>query len=702
MKLFTILLSALIVFPGVVQCLVIIDSILATQCIYYMKEFDWGCNSTKQNMRAYMCRCPNVDWVGSVTSCFESQSNDSSVIDHAYRHLRTRCKQRAMLDYPVDVLKSIQKNASLYLQDPTDADYAHTLHHPINVNSTSYEYYRRSFNHIYAQVIRSQAYQWGYIFFWTFVLTIGTILHFSKTFIISYTNQNKARFTNNFINQLRYRITIPNLLPKSRYLLLGIWPVQIPTTTQSIVITFFIIYMVLASTTGYRIELPNEYQNAYIYQLLDLIGYRTGLGSFALIPPTFFFGIRNNPFIKLTGSSFSTFLTYHKWCARGMVIQALIHSAVWTDYVIREGDYQVWAVDDYWRWGIVGTVVSFLTLFQASNIFREVAYESFLILHKLFGIIFIISMWYHCNTLGWMGWLYTCIVIWGYDRIVRFLSILWTGGVKPAKITMLNDRLIRVLIPKPFNSNDYYFPGCFYCVYFLNFKLRFWQSHPFSVMKSMREGEQDCYALVFKTHKGITGKIQNYILQKALKSVVVDILTEGPYGHEIALRNHDQYVFVSAGVGFSPCYSQAVDIIEKSLLTGKPKLVKFIWVVESVEYYRLFEQDMDFLVENGIELQIIVTNTKSRETTPEYVSLLDDTSNGKELELELEKPSLNINILNARPKVSELINQTHLSVSTCFICSGPGDFTDDMRIAVGEVIKDAQVRVDYQEESFSM
>lgn len=698
MKLFNLVLGSLLVLSGVVHGLVIIDSILATKCIYYMKEFDWGCNSTKQNMRAYKCRCPNRDWIGSVTSCFESQSNDSSVIDHAYKHLRTRCLQKSMMDYPVDVLKAIQKNASNYLEDATDYDYKHTLHHPINVNASSFEYYHRSFNHIYAQVIRSQAYQWGYIFFWTFVLMIGTILHFSKTFIISYTNHNKTKFTNNFINKLRYRLTMPNLLSRSRYVLFKIWPVQIPTTSQSIIITFFTIYMVLASTTGYTIELPNEYQNSHIYQLLDLIGYRTGLCSFALIPPTFFFGIRNNPFIKLTGSSFSTFLTYHKWCARGMVIQGLIHSAVWTNYVIIEGDYNVWAVDAYWRWGIVGTVVSFLTLFQASNIFREVAYEMFLLIHKLFGIIFIISMWYHCNTLGWMGWIYTCIVIWVYDRIVRSLSILWTGGVKPAKITKLNDELVRVVIPKPHRSNDYYFPGCFYCVYFLNFKLRFWQSHPFSVIKSMREGERDCHALVFKTHKGITGKIQNYLVQKAQRSVVVDVLTEGPYGHQIPLRNHHQYVFISGGVGFSPCYSQAVDIIEKNQFNGNQKSIKFIWVVENLEYYNLFEQDMEFLIENGVELHVIVTNTRSRETTPEYATLLD----GSSIEKESKDSLVHLNVLNARPKISELVNKTDLSVSTCFVGSGPQDFTNDMRAAVCELIKDAKVRIDFYEESFSM
>lgn len=700
MKSSTIITSVILLLFPFVQGLVIIDSILATQCIYYMKDFDWGCNSTKQNMKAYMCRCHNMDWIGSVTNCLESQSNDTGLINHAYKHVRTRCLQKAKVDYSVEYLKSVQQNSLETLKPPIEYDYKHTLTHPIGVNETSFKYYKRSFNHIYAQVIRSQAYQWGYIFFWTFIIIIGTISNFTKHFIINYTNGNKSKLTNNFINKLRYNITVPNLLTKSKYVIFKVFSVHLPTTLQSSVILLFSIYMILASTTGYSIDLPNEYQKTHINQLLDLIGYRTGLGAFALIPPTFFFGIRNNPFIKLTGFSFNTFLTYHKWCARGLVIQALIHSAVWTDYAVREGDYEVWAADDYWRWGIVGTVVLFLMLVQSFNVLREVAYEMFLIIHKTFGILLLLSMWYHCNTLGWMGWIYTCIVIWCYDRVIRFLSILWNGGVKDAKITNLNGDLVRVLIPKPFKSNDYYFPGCFYYVYFLNFKLRFWQSHPFSVMKSMRSDEEDCYVLVFKTHKGITEKIQNFLLEKSQKSSIVNVLIEGPYGHRIPLRNHDQYVFVCAGIGFSPCYSQVIDIIEKGQLKSQQKLIKFIWVVESMEYYNLFEQDMDYLVQNGVELKVVVTNTRSRETTPRYQSLKD------ELSIEDEKKSedslVQLTILNARPKISDLVNETNLNVSTCFSSSGPQGFTDDMRSAVCELIKDSKVRIDFYEESFSM
>lgn len=705
------LIGCLLALVSSVQALVIIDSILATQCIYTMKDYDWGCNSTGQGAKAYSCRCHNVDWVGSVTNCLESKgvNNSREFIDHAYRHLRGRCISKGHIDWPVDVLKWYQQNATNYIKEPLSTDLTTTLHHPITVNETKYAYYEKSFNHIYAQVVRSQAYQWGYVFFWTFVIVCGTILNFSRHFVFNYTGLSKSKHTSSFFKTIRSRFTLPNLLSKSYYRIFSIIPIHIPTTQESIVLAFFAIYTVLACCTGYKIELPNAYMNGHIWQLLDLIGYRTALGAFALIPPTFFFGIRNNPFIRLTGSSIQTFMVYHKWSAWAMCINALIHSAVWTDYTIREGDYKAWAMDAYWQWGIAGTTVCFLMLFFAGAWFRELTYELFLIIHQLFGIFLIVTMWFHCNIMGWMGWIYATIVIWCYDRVVRFLSVLANGGAKTAKITRLNEDLLRVVVDKPVNST--YFPGSFYYFYFLNMNMRFYQSHPFSVMKSKRAGEEDCYAVVVKCHKGITRKIMNQLERlRNRNSTFVDVCTEGPYGAPITLRNHEQYVFICAGVGFTPCYAQAVDLVEKSAKTGRAKVIKFLWVVRDTEYYNLFKEDFEYLADNGVEVTVITTRESGDQTTDDH---LKNNTSDEEVEntnccckesmtLMKRHGGISPQMLGHRPSPSQLVKDTELTGSTCFITSGPVSFVDEVRAAVCEVVKDANVRVDLYDESFSM
>lgn len=673
---------------SVIQATTIIDSVVASQCVYYLKSLDWGCNSTSNSATAYNCRCRNINWLGSVSNCIYDEAKNEADIIHGYKHIRLRCLVKAHLDIPVDVIEYYQQNATSYLEEATDADKKNLVNHPVSVNQTQFAYSKESFNHIYAQVIRSQGYQWGFIFYWTFVIFVATICNFAKTFIFKFINSNKSRFTSTFNNKLRYYLSVSNLFPhsRSRVAYLKWWPIQLPNRFETVVISFYVIYQVLASCTGYTIELPNIYQNSHFYQLMDLIGYRTGLNSFALIPPTFFFGIRNNPFIPLTGLSIATFMQFHKWCAYGVAVQAIIHSAVWTHYVIREGDYSTWAMDAYWQFGIAGTVILCLMVFFASLVFREVCYEVFLVFHKLFGIFLIVTMWYHCNGIGWLQWIYATIVIWGYDRIMRFLLILWNGGVKTAKISKIGQGMIRVIVPRPQKHNKNYFAGSFTYFYFLT-GARFYQSHPFSMMKSKRRGEEHCYSFVFKAHRGITKKLAEMMAKTEKESKLINILQEGPYGHRVPLNTHEQYCFISAGIGFTPSYSQAVEIIEhnQEKRTGFKQHIRFAWVVRSIDYFGIFYQDMVYLITNDVLLDVYITNG-DEERLNEYF---------KSFPL-LTKANVKFHLMqNTRPSLDDVVKETDLQYSTTFISSGPGEFTDQSRTAVADLIKVSKVRIDY-------
>lgn len=689
------LLAVLLLAVQTAQGLTIIDSILATQCVYYLKSYNWGCNSTSQNAKAYSCRCKNIDWIGSVTSCLESegalQGKSRAYIDHAYQHIHLRCLQKAHVDWPIDVLKAYQQNATSYLQEARPADIKTQSFHPVSVNQTAFLYYKNSFSHIYDQVMISQNLQWGYVIFWAVVIVLGMVSNFYAHFIVSYWGEERrSKHTSSLFKRLRSTFALPNLFNYSFFRLFSVFPFHIPKTSESVVIALFIIYSVLASSLGFSISLPNVYMNGRSWQLFDLIGYRSGLGAFGVMPMVFFFGLRNNPFIRLTGWSITTFLQYHKWCAWIMAILSMIHSAVWTAYTIKEGDYAAWATDSYWQWGIAGTAIVFLSVFLAFGFIRELAYEVFLVFHQLFGIFFIISMWYHVTIIGWMGWVYAIIAIWAYDRVIRFYGVLSNGGARTAKITKMNDYLIRILVEKP--PTALYFPGCYNFYNFLNFKLRFFQSHPFSLMKSKRQGEEGLYAIVFRTHKGITKKVMNEVSKSSRGSILVDVLTEGPYGSPIPMRSHEQFIFISAGVGFTPCYSQAVDLVESNASRGKSVMIKFIWVVQNVAYYNLFKEDMEYLVQNGVLLQVIFTRELAQHQDKAH-DLSDDYKGS------LEPRFVH---LSKRPDMKMFVKSMEIDSSTCFVSSGPSQFIDDVRSSVTELVKTSDIRIDLHEESFSM
>ncbi|KAH3686619.1 hypothetical protein WICPIJ_002418 [Wickerhamomyces pijperi] len=707
------------------QSLVILDSILATKCIYYMKQFNWGCNSTSQSAKYYSCRCHNEQWISSIGNCIESEGLNMTQgeRDQAYRHVRQRCQNKGRIDYSVDVLKYFQTQGLAQLREANDQDKKTLITEGVvlGVNSTGFQLSKTTFDHLQSQVIRSQWFAWGYVWIICALIFIGMVVNLLNLVWV----KNRLPLVKRPFDllQVKFNNNVPGFL---KYFL----PTNISDT---LIISLFLIYQILATTTGYTILLPNLYQNTHTYQLLDFIGYRSALNSFSMIPLLFFFGIRNNPFIQLTGITITRFLTFHKVLAWSMTIQALIHSLVWTIYTVIEGDYASWAVDLYWQCGIIGMVCPFLIIGFSHSWVRSTCYELFLLVHQSFSVLFIAMMWYHCNIMGWMGWIYATIVIWGYDRIVRFVSVLMNGGVKPCKLTKLNDELIRVVVEAPNSEREsIWHSGAFAYLYFLDLKLRFYQSHPFSVMRSQRVKDRNCFVFVIQVKRGITKKLLQVLDSSHVTSdsKYVNVLMEGPYGAYKPLNQHDQYIFIAGGIGFTAVYSHIVELIQ----SREKAVVKLYWVVRSDKYWGFFKEDLDYLLDYGVEVVVYVTrNNKkssgvksdSHELETFGVSPFDSQEDYEQEQLlqSHDKPTENqlqtIHLPNKRPSLTRIVNEAILpsanstsdytehdisrqTASTLFISSGPKSFNETVRIQVGLLKQGDKFQniVDFREESF--
>lgn len=139
--------------------LVIVDSVVASSCIYYMKQFDWGCNSTGNGATQYTCRCGNIDWLGSIANCIYLESTDIRERDHALKHVGTRCYDKSKKVYDYDVMDFIQfyENATDYLQYPDSTkDIEDQVMHPLEVNQTDFKYYFDSFQNVMDHVNKTQ------------------------------------------------------------------------------------------------------------------------------------------------------------------------------------------------------------------------------------------------------------------------------------------------------------------------------------------------------------------------------------------------------------------------------------------------------------------------------------------------------------------------------------------------------------------
>lgn len=657
--------------------LTIIDSTLASSCIYYLAEFDYGCTATSGHMSGWGCRCHNVEWLGSITNCLHGQSEDQKEIDHAIQHVIKRCQVRAGVTYTPQEMDAWYRNASSQLHFPTLQDKEREIHYPLSVNQTDYAYYLSSFQHIHHHVEKSQWLGWGLNFYWVAIITVATLFRLAKRHIQ----------VPNFVKRHIMLTSMEEKWP----VLAKVSPIRLPTTLQGIILSGFTIQAILSTALSYTVPVPNAYINDRYLLTLDLIGYRTALLAFSLFPSIYFFGIRNNPFSVISGISFAEFNVYHQYISVVMAIEALIHSSIWTSYAMRTHSYQMYAAMPYWQWGIVGTVLVFLILFQSHPLFRKCSYEFFLKMHQLFALLFIVAMWYHCIDMGWMGWVYSMVGVWCFDRVCRLTRIVASGGLQTAVLRKHSGKsdVIQVTLQKP--KLFKYYPGCYCYIYFADPWYKMWQSHPFTLIES----ESDL-VVYFKVHKGLTKSLSSGIGEKGLTT---KIIMEGPYGVPIAPR-HTKVVGIAGGLGVTAVYQSLVkksatsmpptessDSSSSSKLEFKESTQScanvLYWVINDVSQLDWFEERLALLRRRGCQIKVLVTDPS---------------------EISSEKDVVNI---GGRPDLATIVSQ-EISLAqdsvqdVDFVVCGPVSLSNDVKQQVSNCMPEtSKISIRYHEENMT-
>lgn len=699
----------LVIFLTRVNSLVVVDSTLASACVYYLNTYDWGCGSHGNGMRLYMCRCANVDWLGSVTNCIVTQSNTTRLVDHALRHISGRCLSKAHLDYSVDDLYGYYHNASTYLQDPDPVYLDTPAPFPLRTDRSEWMYYYKSFKDFAFEVQKSQWFGWGLVFYWATVLTIATLWNINNRYI--------GLKLNSFLKRnLALPSTFQNIKNiESSYKLFKFIPIHIPTRLDSIVILIFILQTIITCCVGYTLELPNAFINRRWFMNLDLISYRTDLMSMSLFPIIYIFGIRNNPFIPITGISFSTFNVYHKWNAYVMTTLAFIHSIIWTVDAIKDGGYKVWVLDLYFQYGIAAMVLLALLVAQSGKFVRDLMYEVFLVFHKLFNIFFIVTMYYHCNTLGWMGWIWSMAGILVFDRVCRILRIILNGGVQSSKMIRCSDNVIKLVLNKPRFVK--YQAGHYLYLYFSSPWYYCWQSHPFTIISSPVE-DGDHLVVYFKLQKGITNRIIQRLIKTENDELNLKVMVEGPYGNTLSntssQKSNDTFVGLAGGLGIASIFPHFIELLQNEPIVERLAEEKYdtnsstattstgdistrhklYWIINNLNHVQWFKKELDWLLSHHCAIDVVLTSNMISEEKISHTDL---------------NPGTNFIYSTSRPDFTKIISEEFekssslnrdIEVLTC----GPSLFNDDVRSSVVEVLKankSAKINLEYHAESFT-
>lgn len=153
-----------------------------------------------------------------------------------------------------------------------------------------------------------------------------------------------------------------------------------------------------------------------------------------------------------------------------------------------------------------------------------------------------------------MEWLYASIVIWSFDRLIRLvrmaaLNLSWSKGrvARTGRLEIVGTDAIQARINVGYDFG--FVPGQYIYVYFPRFN--FWESHPFTIAEYEVKDGQSVVTLFFRTHKGVTKKLQRYLADgpKELYCIL-----EGPYGHYCPVQRYDNVLLLAGGVGITAVF----------------------------------------------------------------------------------------------------------------------------------------------------
>lgn len=281
--------------------------------------------------------------------------------------------------------------------------------------------------------------------------------------------------------------------------------------------------------------------------------------SFYNLPLLWVLAGRNDVLLWLTGWSYASASLFHRWVARIATVQAIVHSAA---YTWLEREYLAASFKErYWSTGVFATVAMSLLLPLSIRQLREKAYEVFLLIHIALALATLVLLFYHVEIFGtdYNGYLWACVALWAFDRVLRILRIALLSRRANAHIT--NDgALVRLTLAVPSSSVAKPHAGAYYFLYRPR-SLAPWENHPFTVA-AWTGGE---LTFLFRAH----GKGTH-----ALAAGPTTLLVEGPYGSKHHLGGFDRVLLVAGGSGVSAILPYAAELERATI----------VWAVREREF----------------------------------------------------------------------------------------------------------------------
>lgn len=571
---------------------------------------------------------------------------------------------------------------------------------PVKDNVTKTKLYHDAYVMFLGNLDHSLYYGAGILGYWGLIFLVAIIANW----LVVLFPKLRTAFNGTYSKAWRKYVTLPALVRKKKLdhqKCLGLFDLLVPSRLESIIV-FVFFWLTFACCTAEIHYVANDpiYPRAS-NAIMRYVADRTGIVCTICLPLLILIGGRNNFLQWLTRWKFSTFIMYHRWVARVIVLLAFLHSVLYTAIYVRRGTYAEEAREEFFIFGIIATAAGGLICFQGLLYLRRRWYESFLIIHIILAACFVMGAWVHVDDFGYMWFMYACVAVWCFDRFVRIVRMLWFG-FPSAQITLIGNDTLRVVVPKP--SHWPSIPGGHAWLYF-GHSWYFWQSHPFTFLDS--SSEENSIVFLIKVKTGATLYICKKLARLPGKSMRMRVSVEGPYGEPCPVRSHSSAVFLAGGNGIPGIYLEVFDLARHST---SHQALKLYWIVRESASIAWMFQELEALRSTKIETIIYVTRPDDGcdNEVYEMISRALEQSSSEEKEDKMSGCLLDalrghfphVEFRSGRPGVEEIVQAEveECNNSVAFVSCGHPAMVDDLRYAVLQSIDKTEKRVDFYEQ----
>ncbi|KAL6451202.1 CFL1 Probable ferric reductase transmembrane component [Candida maltosa Xu316] len=547
--------------------------------------------------------------------------------------------------------------------------------------------YQAGYDGYYLNLDNSLYYGSAILGYWLLIMLISAVGNWSK---VMFPGMVK-KMTSGPVNIWRKYISMPATFHKKKtehQSFLKFFGFMIPSRYETIVIFLFYVLTIIVNAINMGYVEGNPVKRVKTRALLEKVGDRTGIIATIMTPLVFLFAGRNNFLQWLTGCSYATFITYHRHIARVMFCLVVIHAATYTKLLNFYADEMKLT---YMIWGTIATIAGGIMLVQGMLYFRRNSYEIFLLIHIIMASLYVAGTWIHVDELGYVWFVYPAVAVWGLDRLVR-IGRLISFGFPKAKVSLLDNDTIRVVIPKP--KYWYAVPGGHAFIHFLK-PTYFWQSHPFTYVDSP---DQSHIVVYCKVKGGITHSLYKMLTKAPGQTTTIRVGVEGPYGESTAAKYADSAVFIAGGNGIPGIYSEIFDIA-RHVSSETNKSLRLIWVTRDEKSVEWFADELEALKGSCIQTTIYITRpTISNDS--DKVEKVDSGSSGSSSS-SIKSRLAHVEFKNGRPDMSQIVvNEIRDSPgSVGFVTCGHPVMVDEVRYYACQNINNPEnKRVDLYEQ----